>query len=205
MTRCRRSLHDSHFGPPCSAGSPADDAGARWSSRRWRTPAVADDLKGFAARLDRFVDDLTREAVKESLAMLGREATRDAAKALVADIGDTSMSGWPRRSPFDLSIRSEVQVSEGGVLVEPFRRAKGPWRVLNDGRQTYRAGDRRQSGTRARKRDGVTVAKFRKVKRNVGSVDAKNTWREAVEIMVREAPKREHRVVQSVLAKHFKG
>lgn len=165
---------------------------------------MAEDLGAFARKLDRFADDLVADAVKGALKELGRAATQDAAKALRADIGDESMSGWPRRSPFVLTAQATVQ-DDSSVLVAPFRRARGPWRVLESGRTAHRAGDKRVTGTRVRKRDGVRVDKTRRVKRNVGAFPAKNTWSEAVEVMGAETPKREARVVREVLAKHFKG
>jgi len=100
--------------------------------------------------------------------------------AVRADIGDLSMSGWTARSGDAIEIHGTVPKS-GPVRVEPS--AKGPMRVLTDGRQAYSAGDRRTSGAYVSKKTGERRQKSRKVKRNVGATQGKGTWGDAVGLM----------------------
>lgn len=163
---------------------------------------MADDLGAFARRLDALAADLGR-AAEESLKELGKAAEDDAREAVRGDLGDLSMSHWWTGRPIDITAKAEVQGD--GVLIRPGRKERSPWRVLQDGRQASKAGDRRNSGTYTRKRDGAVVQKTRKVKRSSGATGGRGTWTTAVGLMAERTPKREHRVVQSVLRKHLKG
>jgi hypothetical protein len=164
---------------------------------------MADDLGAFARKLDNIMDSFVGRVNDETLREIGNAAVRDAAGALAADIGDQSMSRWPVGKPFELT--AEAKLEAGGVSVTPVRNARGPWRVLESGRAGYAAGDRRNSGTRTRKSDGVVVQKTRKVKRATGAAGGRGTWSAAVETMQRETPGRVDEAFQRVLRRQFGG
>ena len=157
------------------------------------------DLAAFALKVDKTIKDLADEKM---LKAVGEAGDKIAEHAVRADIGDMSMSGWQRGKPFDVKSRWDI-VGPLSVEITPERRARGPMRVLEEGRRAYVAGEKRASGTRVRKRDGVSVTKYRKVKRNVGATKGKQTWSDATEVMGRELPKVAHEHVTKVLRKHF--
>lgn len=159
---------------------------------------MATDLAAFALKVDRVLDQLDDPALFRAV---GEEGKKLANRAVKNDIGDMSMSGWRRGKPFDIGSRYDI--SERTVEISPQRIAKGPMRVLEEGRKAYSAGDSRSSGTRTRKKDGVVVNKTRRVKRNVGRTAGKGTWSDATADMERELPKAAHQHVTKVLRKHF--
>lgn len=156
------------------------------------------DLAAFGLKVDKVLNELDDPALFRAVGMEGKKLAN---RAVRIDIGDMSMSGWRRGKPFDITSRFDV--AERTVEISPERRAKGPMRVLEEGRKSYQAGDTRSSGTRTRKKDGVVVNKTRRVKRNVGSTAGKNTWSDATADMERELPKVAHQHVTRVLRKHF--
>jgi len=144
------------------------------------------------------VSDFDRLALKLSKLRAdldGPQLLRDAAKDLVplvgaavrADLGDLSMSHWRRSNPIEI-VGMVDELATGGVEIAPARKARGPMRVLESGRKAYAAGDRRVSGTRVRQRDGVVVAKTRRVKRTTGAAGGRGTWSDADEMIRERAP-----------------
>jgi hypothetical protein len=160
--------------------------------------ATSPDLAAFALKVDKVLNELDDPGLFRAVGMEGKKL---ADRAVRNDIGDMSMSGWRRGNPFD--VKSRFDVAERTVEISPERRAKGPMRVLEEGRKAYNAGDSRSSGSRVRKRDGAVIAKTRKVKRNVGAHGGKGTWSDATADMERELPKAAHQHVTRVLRKHF--
>lgn len=156
------------------------------------------NLAAFGLKVDKVLDELDDPGLFRAVGMEGKKLAN---RAVRNDIGDMSMSGWRRGKPFDIGSRFDV--AERTVEISPQRIAKGPMRVLEEGRKAYRAGDSRSSGTRTRKRDGAVINKSRTVKRNVGATRGKNTWSDATEAMERELPKAAHEHVTRVLRKHF--
>lgn len=116
-------------------------------------------------------------------------------------LGDGSMSGWSRRS--QIEIEGRAARSGDDVEIVPKGRAAGPMRVLESGRKSYQVGDVRHAGFRTRKRTGERVAKSRKVKRVVGSVEGKGTWSRAAEEIARVAPPLANRIKQQAIARQF--
>ena len=151
-------------------------------------------------------------AARARLARVGKVTEGDVSKAIRADIGDQSMSGWKDKGGTAIELGGHSQVlSDHEVEIDPgttgganWRKGKGPMRVLEQGRQQYAAGDRRQSGTYTSKRTGLTTAKTRKVKRNTGATEGKGTWTDATQIMVREMPKRYEAEFVKDLARHLR-
>ena len=93
------------------------------------------------------------------------------------------MSHWRRGAPVPITGTAKV-LGPTTVEILPQRRAAGPMRVLESGRQAYAAGDRRISGTYTSKKTGERRTKTRKVKHATGATEGKNTWTHAVERMV---------------------
>lgn len=157
-------------------------------------------------KVAKLVSDLGKEGRRQRLELIGDTAAGIANRHLEADIGDRSLSHWPRGDPVDMTMSRFLDIDGGAVEVRPKnRRAAGPWRVRESGRKAYAAGDRRQSGTRVRKRDGAVVAKNRIVKRTTGAAGGKGTWSSAVDEMARKVPEAAHRDVQEALRRQFNG
>ena len=128
-------------------------------------------LMEIAARIQgvpRHILPLAAKAVQE---ISRREVPRDAG-------GDDVLSGWPRQpSVSQWELKDErITPNSASVAVRPVGLARGPFRILEDGRKAYRAGDSRVSGVRLRKRTNDYVLKTRGVKRNVGATKAKHTF-----------------------------
>lgn len=110
-------------------------------------------------------------AVKAVETISRREVPRDAG-------GDDVLSGWPRKpnvSRWELKD-PRITPNTASVTVRPVGAARGPFRILEDGRKAYRAGDSRASGVRYRKRTDDYVLKTRSVKGNVGATKGKGTF-----------------------------
>lgn len=136
------------------------------------------DLAAFARKVDRVVKDLSDESLLRAVGMAGKRIGTTAIKADTG--GDARMRNWRRGRPVNLSARFD-EVGTSAVEIAPAARARGPVRVLNDGRQpgTSRRG-RPVSGSRG-----------------------KGTWGQATADMERELPKVAHDHVTKVLRKHF--
>lgn len=162
--------------------------------------ATSPDLATFAHKMDRVIKDLADEQMFKAVGEAGKKLAN---RAVQNDLGDMSMSGWRRGKPFDVESRYDIEEAARTVEISPQRKAKGPMRVLEDGRQAYSAGARRKSGTRTRKKDGAVIEKYRTVSRNMGATKGKQTWTDATELMERELPKVAAKHVETVLRKHF--
>lgn len=126
------------------------------------------DLAAQVKDVPRHILPLAAKAV-ESISR--QEVPRDAG-------GDDVLSGWPRkpgvsRWEFKDPLESPTSAS---VTVRPVGAARGPFRVLEDGRKAYRAGDSRAAGVRYRKRTDDHVVKTRTVKGAVGAMKGKGTF-----------------------------
>lgn len=152
------------------------------------------------ARLHRKFDKVAREldgrALEAKLLELGKDASKfvdDAVRSTPAKngtLGDGSMSGWRRNSPFKLdgAARAVKQGGKAQVVVSPSRRALGPMRVLEDGRKASTKGEFRVVGQRFSKKSGYLVDKRRRVKRSSGATEGKQTWTRATTVMARYVP-----------------
>lgn len=126
------------------------------------------------------------------------QSVGDVAQAVRGDIGDSSMSGWRRGNPIEI-----VGAVEGGSAIVPVRPARGPMRVLESGRNTYAAGDRRNSGMYTSKKTGMTRQKTRKVKRSVAAHGGKGTWSDARALIESNLAKRSRDALHRVMAGIF--
>lgn len=142
-------------------------------------------FKEYQARIEKLQRALEGPELEKVLHELGKGAKGDAVKAVQADIKDTSMSNWRRGAPIEIAARYD-QVAENAIDVGPERKNRGPWRVLEDGRQAGGAYDLVQVGRR--RKDGTRRGKSRG--RNQGATEGKQTWTDAVAIMDSETPKR---------------
>lgn len=165
---------------------------------------MANDWDRVARKVSKLSTDLGREGRRQRLQLIGDLASDIANRSLEADIGDRSLSHWPRSNPVDMSIKGFLDVDGGAVEVKPVKRqAAGPWRVRESGRKAYEVGDRRQSGTRLRKKTGERVAKMRVVKRKTGAAGGHQTWSKAVTEMAQRIPEAAHKDVQEALRRQF--
>lgn len=162
------------------------------------------ELKGFAAKLDGIANDLSAQGMKKALEQVGEKGVDIADRAVKNDIGDMSMSGWRRGNPFNIASDAKP-LGDSGVEIAPQRKVRGPMRVLEEGRRSYVAGDRRQSGVRTRKSDGAVMAKTRRVKRNTSATSGKQTWSDATAVMEKQLPIIVRDAVRESLGKRFKG
>lgn len=134
-------------------------------------------------QLNRVADALDDKAWQP---IVGAQAKEDAKDAVRNDIGDQSMSGWPRSNP--LHPQAEWKPDGDGIVVRPTGRTRGPWRVLEDGRKAYRAGQFRSRGVRQLK--GGAVTRLALVSGTVGATQGKDTWTDATVLMSKDAPKK---------------
>lgn len=133
-------------------------------------------------KLTSFAAEIDGTAMDQWMLGLGKKCIGDAETAVRIDIGDLSMSRWWRRSPIKMTAEAELKKSKY-VDIRPPAKSRGPWRVLEQGRQSYAAGDRRVSGRRFAEKKGEWVTKYRKVKRATGAAAGKDTWTDAVDLM----------------------
>lgn len=142
------------------------------------------DAKRNAARMravaDQSIPDI-EEAVRRTRARHGSLADR----ALSGGSSRIKPSSWAR-----IKLTGEVMNEAGTVVLRPARPARGPMRVLQDGRSAYAKGDRRNSGTYTSKKTGLTKQKTRKVKRTTGAATGKGTWSAALRLLNQRVPDR---------------
>ena len=140
------------------------------------------------------VAEFDGRALRKRMSKVAMQTKKDVDEAVKADLGDQSMSGWRRKKPIVLRGRYDV-VDDTKFRVRP--NVPGPMRVLEEGRNKGRSSSR----TRYSKKTGKVL----KSKRWNGRTQPKNTWTEAVKLMVDRVPGRVDKVVQEAIAKHLKG
>jgi len=162
---------------------------------------VADDtLDSFARKIDRLADDLAGRAMRAQLDAVGVGAKKDASASLRSDIGDESMSNWPRRGRTQQLRVGYTVRGDTSLVVHPAGRASaGGWRILESGRNA--AEGPRMVGPRLLKSGKVSRARQ---KRWSGRSDGKLTWSEAVEVMERNTPGRVNDAVGDLIGKHLR-
>ncbi len=163
------------------------------------------DFARLAARLDGLAADLSPEGMDRTLRRVGDKLARKVDAAVVADIGDNSMSGWRRGRPIPVKGRSTVR--DGVVSITPT--APGPARVLEQGRNTGGAGGMAgpgvlASGLTARTKSGaVKKVRARKVRRWNGYTQGKGTWSDASDAIVGDAARVLNEEKVAAMARHF--
>lgn len=153
-----------------------------------------DELIDLANRFAELAYELDQEALKIINAKVEEGAKSDIEQAVRGDIGDLSMSGWPRKRP--MLITGHAEIKNESIEVRPatdgagWRRGLGPMRVLESGRSAYTKGDSRFSGNYVSKKTGLVRAKSRKVKRNVAATEGRRTWSDALVLLKKNTPDR---------------
>lgn len=145
------------------------------------------DLDPFVRKVERFARNLDGDAMTSMLDKVGMGLKEDIEDAVRGDIGDRSMSGWTRQSPFNLTGRYEstpttleIRPANDGAQ---WSKGLGPMRVLENGRRAYAAGDMRSRGFGKARKDGTRKEKFSKVTRKSGATRGKSTWSDAEALM----------------------
>lgn len=138
----------------------------------------------FLAKMERLQREVGGEGQRRMLDVLGKGAKQDVEAAVHGDLGDLSMSHWWRGRP--IQIQGRYDVKGDTVEVTPSPRARGPMRLLQDGRRGGGSHDLVLVG-RVRK-DGTRRARSRG--RSSGATRGKGTWSDATDRIARETPKR---------------
>jgi hypothetical protein len=161
-------------------------------------------LQRKAAQLER---EFSGEASKKRLERVARQTKTDVDEAVRDDLGDLSMSGWPRGN---IVGRYDV-LSDHEFEINPVPRSRGPMRVLEQGRNQGNAsgfagpGINTRTGLTARNKNGsLRKVRARKGKRWNGRTEGKGTWTDAAKLMSERVPDRVDSEVQKAIGKFFK-
>lgn len=152
---------------------------------------MAEGFGTVIARLDRLANEMEGTAHVARMRRVGEQVAPEilaAVKRTPAEHGtlsDGGMSGWGDNAAIDGEYRI---LSDHEVVIQPKGNAKGRLRVLESGRNTYQAGDRRASGRYISKKTGEVRVKTRKVKQAVGGHGGKGTWSDAESVMLKRLP-----------------
>lgn len=139
--------------------------------------------------------DLSGQLSRQAMERVGEAVQGEIEKAVTADIGDTSMSGFRRGSPIEIVGTSKV-ISDHEVKVQPdpSTGAKGAMAVLDRGRNQGNAsgfsgpGISSDGTTRRNKNGKVRKVRERRARRWNGYTDPKNTMSEAVQAIAKRTP-----------------
>ena len=143
------------------------------------------DAAGLERKLGGVVKDMESPRMLKELGDRLATSVADAVRATPVAHGslqDLSMSGWPT----ELVGYARV-ISPTEVAVQPKGRAVGQFRILQDGRKDYAAGDMRDAGYGKTRKDGTRKLKQRLVKQNVTGHGGKGTWSDAEARMLARA------------------
>lgn len=168
-----------------------------------------DSLASFNLKLGSLERDVSGATHRARLARLGVLSRADINAAVRADLGDMSMSGWSRGNPHEIAGASRV-ISDHEVEMLPGRRAGGPMRVLEDGRNQGNARGFAgpgigRTGETARTQSGkVRKVRSRASRQWNGTTKPKHTWTEATERLQREMPKRYEAELVRILGTYFR-
>jgi hypothetical protein len=147
---------------------------------------VADDFASFSRKIDRLATEFGDRAIADLNKRVGMETKKDVDAAVRGDLGDLSMSNWRRGRPIQVSGRFDVEGDS--LIISPAARARGPMRVLEDGRKA-----------------GVARARRGRAGRRVSASRGKSTWSDAVSIMEREVPERIAKAVNRAIRQALRG
>lgn len=146
-------------------------------------PASARDLTRLHKQLDEVAQQFDGRAIDKRLMRLALMAKGDADEVVATDVGaDYAMSNWRRNKPIPIHVRYDL-TGPHQVTVHPTPRSKGPWRVLEEGRQASYRGQvffytAKNGKTRHRYSKGASAS------------PAKHTWTKAVVLMSMRAQRR---------------
>lgn len=152
---------------------------------------MADGFGAVIARFDRLANEMEGTAHIARMRRVGKQAAPEILAAVRrtpaehGSLSDGGMSGWGDNAAIDGEFRIQ---SDHEVVIQPTGRSKGRLRVLESGRNTYAAGDRRASGVYVSKKTGERKVKTRKVKVNVTGHGGKGTWSDAEAVLIGRLP-----------------
>ena len=168
------------------------------------------DLAGLASKLERVVDDLSGQTSRAQMARVGAKLQPEIDRAVVADIGDSSMSGWRRGNPIEI-VGSHKVLSDHAVIVQPVPATKGLMAVLERGRNIGNSGGMAGPGvsadgtTRRNKSGSLRKVRARKSKRWNGYTKGKGTMGDASRVIAAKAPDLVAAELRKALRKHLRG
>lgn len=174
---------------------------------------MADDLAGLARRLESVIDDLSGQTSRAQMARVGKKLQPEIDRAVTADIGDLSMSGWRRGNPIEI-VGSHKVLSEHAVIVQPVPATKGLMAVLERGRNAgggvgllQGPGLNQRTNTTRRGADGMVgkVRRKRKERRWNGYTQGKGTMGDASQVIAAKAPDLVAAELRKALRKHLRG
>ena len=144
---------------------------------------------GLQIKFDRLLVGVSDAEVAKVLAGIGGDIKqRDMPEGFRQDLGaDRAMTNWPRRGDA-MELRTDYKVQATELTIRPQGKSYGPLSMLQNGRTSRRAGQFRSRGVRKGK--GGEVTRLALVTRNVGPMQAKNTWSDGAEIVERRMPNR---------------
>lgn len=169
--------------------------------------AFARELDTLARKMNRELENATREMAEKARDISEQEAARDLG-------GDTRFSGWDGRDLSDLVIKRNRR--SDGHWIFPTRKSGGPWKVAQQGRNKGNVVDRRGVaqflGPGVNRKTGLTsftkAGNVRKVrafqsKRWNGHTAGKGTADRASDRFEAEAEKIGEKRFRTALSKHF--
>ena len=78
------------------------------------------EFAGLQKRINGILSEFDGKALEDRLKLAGKRLEPHVEEAVMADIGDTSMSGWPRRRPMALTGHAELATSvKHGIFIAP--------------------------------------------------------------------------------------
>jgi len=173
---------------------------------------VAQSFADLNRKMEAVERDLSGQLSRQAMARVGEAVQGEIEKAVTADIGDTSMSGFRRGNSIKIVGTSKV-ISDHEVKVQPdpSTGAKGAMAVLERGRNQGNAGGMAGPGvsadgtTRRTKSGAVRKVRARQSRRWNGTTRGRGTWSDATEIMTREMPKRYVAELDATIGKFITG
>ena len=166
---------------------------------------VAGSFASLNRKMEAVSRDLSGETSRAQMKRVGEKLAPLINKAVAADIGDLSMSGWRRSGPIEIKGTSRP-ISDHAVVVEPERKTKGPMAVLERGRNVFSGpGISSDGSTRRGKKGNVLRARKFKSKRWNGTTQGKDTMSDASQLIKDKAPELIQRELHKALGKHLSG
>lgn len=155
---------------------------------------MTDDFASVALRLDELARTFDAEAKQIIAKGIEPGAKEDVESAVRGDIGDLSMSGWWKTGrnggPVLLTARTGVEgesiVTRPGTEGQSWRRGLGPMRVLEDGRKATLI----DTSGKKPKMYRMNGARQRRVKRVSTATTGKQTWSDAMQLLMKNTPDR---------------
>lgn len=181
-----------------------------------------DDLQRLQARCSALLLGLKGPLLDDALTRVGVDTKGLVRAAVAADIGDDSMSGWRRGNPIAIVGRFDVfagdsvrgdDTSEKALVVRPASRARGPMRVLEQGRHMGNSAGVAGPGvvqkgadagtTRRRKNGTIATVRASKGRRWNGYTGPQGTWSDSVNLLNRKAPALAEQAITDAIRKRL--